>query len=401
MPAKKRAPATPARPDALLLLDGHSLAYRAFYALPPELATKSGQPTNAVYGFTSMLIKLLGDYGTERVGVAFDVGRPTIRLAEYADYKAGRKETPDAFRSQLALLREVLAVLEIPVFGVPDHEADDVLATLARCAEEAGIEAIIVTADRDALQLVRPGVSVLFNRRGVSDIVMYDRDAVTERFGIPPERYVEYAAIKGDPSDNLPSVPGIGEKTASRLIAEHGSIEGVYENLDSLPPKTAAALREARDNVFRNKRLALLIDDLPLNVDPQSIRMGEWNLDRIFELFNSLEFRSLYERLEGVRRPPSTTADTFVARTTTDPEALLARVRETGRAGVAIPAGGDGIAVAAADGEAVWLATRGAAAAVLAAVPVVAHDVKALLRAGVDPATPWLDTMLAAYLLDP
>ncbi|HVL90127.1 MAG TPA: DNA polymerase I [Actinomycetota bacterium] len=412
MPAKRRAASPSAsptgpRPDVLLLLDGHSLAYRAFFALPPEMATSSGQPTNAVYGFTSMLIKLLADYGTERVAVAFDLGKPTIRLAQYAEYKAGRRETPPDFSSQLGLLREVLSSLKIPVFEVPDHEADDVLATIARRAEEAGVEAVIVTADRDAMQLVRPGVTVLFNRRGVSDIVMYDPPAVQERWGITPVQYLDYAALRGDPSDNLPGVPGVGEKTASKLIAQYGSVEAVFEHLDELTPKLRASLEAGKADVLRNKTLTRLVDDLPLDLDAAAIRMGEWNLAQIYELFNSLEFRSLYERLEGIGRAPTDVADTFVAVTGGDAATIAAAARAAGSVAVALAAGGDGLALAVHEGESTWLATRSEAIALLADpnVAITAHDAKALVRAlragDAAPGSIAMDTMLAAYLLDP
>src|SRR5918992_1062458 len=207
----------------IFLLDGHSLSYRAYFALPTSLATTSGQVTNAVYGFTSMLIKLLTEERPDRIAVAFDKGPPTVRLEKYAEYKAGRTETPDEFREQLGLIREVLDALRIPIVEVEGHEADDAIATLAIRAHELGMEAVVVTADRDFFQLVQPGIRVMFNRKGISDIVDYDESAVEARFGLPPEKYLDYVALKGDPSDNIPGVPGVGEKTASRLIQDHGS----------------------------------------------------------------------------------------------------------------------------------------------------------------------------------
>ena len=209
----------------LFLLDGHSLSYRAFYALPTTLATSTGQITNAVYGFTSMLIKLLADERPDLLAVAFDVSAPTARLERYADYKAGRPEAPDEFRQQIGLIEEVLATLAVPVVGVAGHEADDAIATLATRAAAEGIEVTIVTADRDFFQLVRPGISVMFNRKGISDIVRFDAAAVEEKYGIPPERYRDFVALKGDPSDNIPGVPGVGEKTAAKLVREYGSVE--------------------------------------------------------------------------------------------------------------------------------------------------------------------------------
>src|SRR5918999_4541489 len=252
----------------IFLLDGHSLSYRAYFALPTSLATSSGQVTNAVYGFTSMLIKLLTEERPDRIAVAFDKGAPTVRLEKYAEYKAGRAETPDEFREQLGLIREVLEALRIPIVEVEGHEADDAIATLALRAVDQGMEAVVVTADRDFFQLVRPGIRVMFNRKGISDIVWYDRDAVEKRFGLPPEKYLDYVALKGDPSDNIPGIPGVGEKTASKLIREHGSVEAVLEHVDSLTPKLAKAIGEADGQLRLNKDLARLQTDLDIGIAP-------------------------------------------------------------------------------------------------------------------------------------
>jgi DNA polymerase I len=399
--------------EKLLLLDGHSLAYRAFFALPTSLVTSTGQVTNAVYGFTSMLIKLLTDQRTDRVGVAFDVGPPTVRLAEYSEYKAGRAETPAEFGSQLGLLREVLGALRVPIFEVRDHEADDVLATLARRAAEQGMEALIVTADRDFLQMVRPGIGILFNRRGISDIDLYDTDAVVERFGLPPEKLPDYVALKGDPSDNLPGVPGIGEKTASTLVQQFGSVENLLEHLDELPQKfrkLAPALDEAREQILLNKRLNTLVDTLELDADPIEIRMGVWDQEELRKLFLSLEFRSLLERLPDMRRAPAPAAATeFVARTGGAGELEhIAKAASAGaRVAVAGRAGSPGVALALSDDEAVWLEDAAEAADLLgdAGVAKVAHDAKEIAvarrRAGGTFAGLAFDTHVAAFLLDP
>jgi len=195
----------------LALLDGHSLAFRAFYALPPDLATPDGRPTNAAFGFTSMLIKLLGDEHPEAVAVAWDTPEPTFRDAAYAGYKATRKAAPDLFRRQLPLIEEVADCLCIPQFRVPGYEADDVIATVARRAAAAGWEVLVVTGDRDAFQLVGGPIRVLYTRRGISDTVMADTRWVEERYGVTPAQYPDYAALRGDTSDNLPGVPGVGE----------------------------------------------------------------------------------------------------------------------------------------------------------------------------------------------
>src|SRR5438105_5035740 len=259
-----RADAT--APKRLFLLDGHSLSFRAYFALPPSLATSTGQVTNAVYGFTSMLIKLLAEEKPDLLAVAFDVGKPTVRLEKYAEYKAGRPETPDEFRQQLGLIVEVLETLKVPIVGIEGHEADDAIATLAVRALGQGIDVTIVTADRDFFQLVRPGITVMFNRKGISDIVRYDEQGVSERFGLPPEKYLDYVALKGDPSDNIPGVPGVGEKTASQLIQQYGSVEELLAHAAELKPKVRASIEEAGDRLARNKDLARLELDLDLPV---------------------------------------------------------------------------------------------------------------------------------------
>ena len=401
------------RSERLLLLDGHSLAYRAFFALPTSLVTSTGQVTNAVYGFTSMLIKLLTEQRTDRIGVAFDLGAPTIRLAQYPEYKAGRAETPSEFRSQMGLLREVLDTLRVPMFEVPDHEADDVIATLARRAVEQSLEAAVVTADRDMLQLVGAGVSVLFNRKGISDITLYDTDAVVARFGLPPEKLPDLVALKGDPSDNLPGVPGVGDKTASALVQHFGSVEAMFERLEEMPQKLRKLipkLEEAKEQILRNKRLAVLVDDLDLDVDPAEIRMGEWDQEVVRKLFLSLEFRSLLERLGDVRRaPPPAAPSEFVARAGggADLEQLAAAARGGARLAVATRPGSPGLALATGDEEALWIEDPGAASDLLAdpAVAKVAHDAKELtvarMRADATFAGLEFDTKIAAYLLDP
>src|ERR671923_1211563 len=203
----------------LLLLDGNSITYRAFFALPTDMATASGQVTNAVFGFTSMLINLLKDHRPDAIVVAFDRPERTFRHDVVEDYKAGRAEAPDILRQQMGLVRQVVEVLHVPTVELPGYEADDVIATLASRARDRGDDIVIVTGDRDTYQLVEdPHVKVLYNRRGVSDYVLYDEAGIEERTGVPPRLYVPYAALRGDTSHNLPGVPGVGEKTAAKLV---------------------------------------------------------------------------------------------------------------------------------------------------------------------------------------
>ncbi len=217
----------------LLLLDGHSLAYRAFFALPVEnFSTQTGQPTNAVFGFTSMLINMLRDEKPTHVVVAFDVSRQSFRTERYAEYKAGRSETPAPFQGQVSLVKEVLDALRIPVVEKPGYEADDVIGTLACQGREAGMEVVISTGDRDAFQLIGEHVTVVYPVRGVSEVWRMTPETVLTKYGVPPERYRDKAALVGESSDNLPGVPGVGDKTAAKWIRQYGGLDGIIAHVD-------------------------------------------------------------------------------------------------------------------------------------------------------------------------
>lgn len=301
----------------LALLDGNSIAYRAFFALPPDLATRSGQVTNAAYGFTRMLIKLLGDHHPDAVAVAWDVSRETFRTVEYPQYKAQREASPDAFRSQLPLINEVLDSLGMAQVRLEGYEADDVIATLGEQARREDWRVLLVTGDRDAFQLIDDHLQVLYTRRGITDVLVADEAYVKERFGIRPDQYVEYAALRGDTSDNLPGVPGVGEKTASKLVADYGRLEGIYDALDEFTPKLRQNLAEHRQQVFLNRKLMLLVRDLDLEVDLAELRRGEWDRDRAKQLFESLEFYSLWEDLLEVQPATGAAPDQVVLETET------------------------------------------------------------------------------------
>jgi DNA polymerase-1 len=287
--------------DTLLLLDGHSLAYRAFFALPVEnFATTTGQPTNAVYGFTAMLINVLRDEKPTKVAVAFDRSEPTFRHEQYVEYKAGRTKAPDEFRSQVSLIFEVLDALGIRHLSAPGYEADDIIATLATEAEAAGDSVLIVTGDRDAFQLVSDATTVLYNSRGVSDMKRYDPAGLLEKYGLTPAQYPDFAALRGDPSDNLPSIPGVGEKTATKWILEYGSLENLVNRVDEVKGKAGDALREHLGNVLRNRQLTTLLRDLPEDVvgaAPADLAPVPWSRDTIHQLFDTLQFRVLRDRL--------------------------------------------------------------------------------------------------------
>lgn len=298
---------TSTEPAPLVLLDGHSIAFRAFFALPADLQTTTGQVTNAVYGFTLMLVKLFDDVATDRIAVCFDLGRPAFRTDLYQDYKANRQETPDDFRSQMPLIRDVLEVLRIPVVEVEGYEADDVIATLAEQATAQGLPVLVVTGDRDMLQLVddQRHIRVMMTSRGITDTRVYDEAAVQDRYGVPPARYVDVAALRGDPSDNLPGVPGVGDKTATRLVATYGSVEEVIAHLDEQKGRLRDNLRAHAEQVLRNKQLATLQRDVPLPVSVNDLRMGPWDRSEIHRLFDTLEFHPLRERLFAARAQPA------------------------------------------------------------------------------------------------
>ena len=298
--ASKKTEAGKAGDDkpTLMLLDGNSLAYRAFYALPAEnFKTQSGLTTNAVYGFTAMLINLLRDESPTHVAAAFDVSRQTFRSERYPEYKANRSSTPDEFRGQIDVTKEVLAALGITVLAEPGFEADDLIATLTTQAEKEGYQVLVVTGDRDALQLVSDDVTVLYPRKGVSELTRFTPAAVVEKYGLTPEQYPDFAALRGDPSDNLPGIPGVGEKTASKWITEYGSLQALVDNVDSVRGKVGDALRANLASVVLNRELTDLVRDVPLAQTPDTLRMQPWDRDQIHQLFDQLEFRVLRDRL--------------------------------------------------------------------------------------------------------
>ncbi len=288
-------------PGRLLLLDGHSLAYRAFFALPAEnFSTTTGQPTNAVYGFTAMLINVLRDEQPTHIAVAFDRGEPTFRHEQYVEYKANRRETPDDFRSQLSLIFEVLDALGISRLSVAGFEANDVIATLATRATSEGMDVLIVSGDRDVLQLVDEHVTVLMTRRGISDMSRFTPESVEEKYGLTPQQYPDFAAIRGDPSDNLPGIPGVGEKTATKWVREFGSLEELVNRVDEVKGKAGDALREHLGDVLRNRQMTALVRDVPLTeigAGPDELVPRVWDREQIHQLFDTLQFRVLRERL--------------------------------------------------------------------------------------------------------
>ena len=282
----------------LALLDGYSLAYRAFFALPEDLRTTTGQVTNAAYGFTSMVIKLLEEHTLQGLAAVFDKGRPAHRTDLLPEYKANRRESPDEFRSQLPLIDEVLTALSIPRVDLEGQEADDLIASYAETAKADGWDVLIVTGDRDLFQLVDDHVRVLYTRRGISDTVVMDPAAVEAKYGVPPLSYPMLAALRGDPSDNIPGVPGVGDKTAAKLLVEWGDLDGIYANLDNIRgKKVPAMLAEHRDAVYASRQVTTIDRHLPLPRPVTELTMGDIDAEAVRGLFATLEFRSLWDRL--------------------------------------------------------------------------------------------------------
>jgi DNA polymerase-1 len=285
----------------VLLIDGHSMAYRAFFALPAEnFTTATGQHTNAIYGFATMLLSLLSSEKPTHVAVAFDVSRTTFRSEIYPDYKANRAKTPDEFRSQMIYLHELVSAFGISSFEVQGYEADDIIATIAKAAEKEGAEVLICTGDRDSFQLINEMTTVLYPKRGVSDLVRMNSSALEEKYGMTPEQYPDFAALRGDPSDNLPSVPGVGEKTAAKWIIEYGSLEKLLAQADDLSGKAGQSLRDSLDNVRRNRELTQLVSSVPLDFTVDALSWQGVDEAAISPLFETLEFKTLKERMKPI-----------------------------------------------------------------------------------------------------
>ena len=283
----------------LLLIDGHSMAYRAFYALPAEnFTTATGQHTNAVYGFATMMISLIKEEKPTHIAVAFDVSRKTFRTEIFPDYKATRSATPDEFRSQMSFLHDLVSAFKISQFEKEGFEADDILATISTQAQKEGMDVVICSGDRDSFQLVTEKITVLYPKRGVSELARMTPDAVFEKYGMSPENYPDFAALRGDPSDNLPSIPGVGEKTAAKWVVEYGSLTNLLAKIDQVPGKVGISLRENVDSVLRNRELTQLLHDVPLDVSLKDLSWDGIDESRMYSLFDQLEFRTLKDRVK-------------------------------------------------------------------------------------------------------
>ncbi|HEX2923476.1 MAG TPA: 5'-3' exonuclease H3TH domain-containing protein [Chloroflexota bacterium] len=289
----------------IALIDGNALVHRAFHALPP-LTSPKGELVNATYGVATMLLKVLQEMHPEYAAAAFDTPVPTFRHVAYQEYKGQRGPAPEGLHEQFGRVYELLDALGIPTYRADGFEADDLLGTMARQAREAGLEVVIVTGDTDALQLVAPGVTVLTSRKGFTDTVLYDEEGVKERYGVEPPKLVELKALKGDASDNIPGVPGVGEKTASKLVAEYGDLEGIYANLDKITGKLKQQLAENREQAFFSRHLGKIVTEAPVTLEPEKGRTGRYNRPRLVELFRELGFKSLVDRIPKEEQPAGT-----------------------------------------------------------------------------------------------
>jgi DNA polymerase I len=434
----------------VFLLDGNSLVFRAFFALPTDLATTGGVVTNAVLGFASIFVNLLRDHEPSAVAVAFDRPEPTFRDDLVADYKGNRPETPDLLTPQFPLVRQVLAALGIVCVEKVGYEADDILATLATQARDAGLDVVVVTGDRDTFQLVEdPHVKVMYTRRGISDTVLYDEEGITERYGIPPKLYPLFAALRGDTSDNLPGVPGVGEKTAAKLVVTYGSLDEIFSHTSELTPKLRQALEDHEQQVRANAAVTPLVRDVRLDVGLDDLTIGKWDAEEVKRLFGELELRTLWQRLAPIigdsgsePLPRSSTAPAAIDVDLTTVETVLpsgpaeaakslATLAEPGALIALSPYwSGDpgrsallGLAIAEASQDpsaepsmsALWLGEgvveEGSVLHALGALVgsggarIIAHGAKELMRhllpLDVDVANLEMDTAVAAYLLDP
>ena len=427
--------------ERLVLIDSNSLIYRAFFAVPP-LTTTKGELANATFGFASILLKSIEQTSPQHLAAAFDLPLPTFRHERDATYKATRRPMPDELRPQIERVKELLGKFGIPIYSLPGYEADDVIGALARQAEKAGVETIIVSGDLDPLQLVTPRTKLMTTRQGFQNTVIYDEEMIRQRYGLRPDQMVDYKALKGDTTDNIPGVPGVGEKTAAKLIAENVTLEGVYADLTRFTPRLREALETNKAQVFNSRELARIVTDLPVRLDLQKTRRTSYDRAGVLELFRDLEFRSLVPRLPpadgnlsaptGGRgaappdrgqlslgleaasavAPPVETA--LVA--DVDADAVARELRAVGAVAVHADVDATGrhpalVGLGLAAGERAWyLATPdgvpGPIAALLRdeAIAKTAHDAKtarrALRRSGADLGGLVMDTMIASYLVN-
>ena len=385
----------------LLLIDGHSMAYRAFFALPVDsFTTASGQHTNAIYGFANMIMSLIKEEKPTHLAVAFDVSRKTFRSEKFPEYKATRSATPDEFRSQIPLLHDLLKAMNIKEFSMEGFEADDLLATISKAAVKDGYEVSICTGDRDSFQLVSRQITVLYPKKGVSEMARMTPEAVLEKYSLTPEQYPDFAALRGDPSDNLPSIPGVGEKTAAKWIIEYGSLENLIAKIDEVGGKVGDSLRANINSVLRNHELTHLVSNVPIDFSLDELAWQEFNTEALRDIFSKLEFRSLLAKLPGKPESHAPVDTNF-----STPEEVSARIeKHKGEVAVlfellderlnsyAVALSPSEVFLVMSDEVGSWLADP--------KIPKISHDFKSLART-MDFNGVIFDVALASYLVDP
>ena len=389
----------------ILLIDGHSLAYRAFYALPLEnFTTSSGQHTNAIYGFASMLLNLIRDEKPTHIAAAFDVSRKTFRTEAFPEYKANRAKTPDEFRSQLSYIDELLDAFQIKRYECEGFEADDVIATIVahhNKTEDRNDELLICTGDRDAFQLVTENVTVLYPKKGVTELARMTPESIQDKYGLSPVQYPDFAALRGDPSDNLPSIPGVGEKTAAKWVVEYGSLKGLVEKIDQISGKVGDSLRASISQVLQNRELTQLRTDVPIHIETEELSWNGISQDRARILFEKLEIKALRDRVQALsgkseqKERKSTQEKVSISLLE---RSLLEDKLATASGRVAIYAEGSELAVAF-DRANVFHGEL-SKMTVSAETEVITHNGKRLIREGILNHS-WFDVELAAYLLNP
>ncbi|WP_286312234.1 DNA polymerase I [Romboutsia ilealis] len=280
----------------LVIIDGNSIINRAFYALP-EMSNKEGLKTNAIYGFTNMLLKIIDTYNPTHISVAFDRKAPTFRHIEFKEYKAGRKKMPDELREQFEPLKNLLDKFNIHRLEIDGYEADDIIGTVSKIAEDNGFKVYIVTGDKDAIQLASNKTTTLITKKGVGEVEEYDYDSVIEKYEMTPIQFIDLKGLMGDKSDNIPGVPGIGEKTGIKLIKEFSSIEGIFDNIESIKGSTKKKLEENKELAIMSKKLATIIRNVPVEFKLEELEYGNYNTDDVLEIFKYLGFTSLIPRL--------------------------------------------------------------------------------------------------------
>lgn len=386
----------------LLLIDGHSMAYRAFFALPVDaFTTASGQHTNAVYGFSNMMMTLLKEEKPTHVAVAFDVSRKTFRTAKFPEYKATRSATPDEFRSQIPLIHEVLKAMNINEYSLEGFEADDLLATISMQAVKEGFEVFICTGDRDSFQLVTEKITVLYPKKGVSELVRMTPEAVKEKYGLTPEQYPDFAALRGDPSDNLPSIPGVGEKTAAKWIVEYGSLSNLIKKIDEVGGKVGDSLRANINSVLLNHELTHLLSNVAIEYKIDDLAWNEFNTESLRAIFSKLEFRSLLSKLPSKQESAPVAVD--ISFSTPDEVnaklngfvgtvGFLFELLDERLSSYAVAVSPSEVYLVMSDEIGTWISDPN--------IKKISHDFKSLARTmefnGVE-----FDTSLASYLVDP